>query len=52
MQLNKRISSGDDSFETYKQRLNDEITELLGVNKGKIENREYKDMYFMADTEV
>lgn len=27
--------SGDDSFETYKQRLNDEITELLGVNKDK-----------------
>lgn len=27
--------SGDDDFETYKQRLNDEIVELLGVNEDK-----------------
>lgn len=27
--------SGDDGFETYKQRLNDEIVELLDLNKDK-----------------
>lgn len=27
--------SGDDSFETYKQRLKDEIDELLNLNKDK-----------------
>lgn len=29
--------SGDDSFETYKQRLSDEIAEILDVNRDKEE---------------